>query len=183
MSDTPTIEPLEVRAGDTWEWRREDLATDYPASTWTLTYTFVNASAKFQITASADGDEFSITVAAASSNKPAGVYTWVAKVSYSGEVHTVGSGSITVLPDLATLTVHDGRSHARKVLDAIEALLENRASIDQKSISIAGRTLERTPIADLLALRSVYRTEARNEEAKENLARGEGTARVIGVRF
>lgn len=183
MTDIATIEPLEVRAGDTWEWRREDLATDYPASTWTLTYTFANADAKFQISASADGDDFAVTLAAASSNKPAGVYGWVAKVSYSGEVHTVGSGTLTVLPDLATLTVHDGRSHARKVLDAIEALLEDRASIDQKSISIAGRTLERTPITDLLALRSVYRIEARNEEAQEKLARGEGSPRVIGVRF
>ena len=47
----PTTEPTSLRAGNTWQWRREDLS-DYPASTWTLTYHFRNRTSHFDVVAS-----------------------------------------------------------------------------------------------------------------------------------
>ena len=49
--------------------------------------------------------------------------------------------------------------HVRRVIDAIEAVIERRATKDQKSYSIDGRSLERTPIDELLLLRDRYRAE------------------------
>lgn len=182
--EIPETEPTSVRAGDTWAWDRTDLSADYPASTWTLTYTFINADSKFQITAASDGDDFSVSVAASTTaTRRAGTYTWVAKVSAAGEVYTIDSGTLEVLPDIATVNTYDGRSHAKKVLEAIEAVLEGRASTDQQEFTVAGTTLRRTPVEDLLRLRGLYRREVANEQAAENLANGTGIGRVIGVRF
>jgi len=49
----PNTEPAALRSGDTWQWTR-DLG-DYPADAWTLTYYFRNATAHFDIVATADG--------------------------------------------------------------------------------------------------------------------------------
>ena len=126
----PTTEPSSLRAGDTWQWRREDLA-DYPASAWTLVYYFRNASAHFDITASADGDAYAVTVAKASSGKAPGWYDWIAVVSSATERHEVDRGRLEILPDYATAAVLDGRSTARRILEAIDALILGRASADQ----------------------------------------------------
>src|SRR5574340_367386 len=77
----PTNEPSALRAGDTWSWRREDLG-DYPASSWTLKYYFRNSSAKFDATATADGDDFEVTVAkATTAGYTVGWYDWIDRKS------------------------------------------------------------------------------------------------------
>jgi hypothetical protein len=71
----------------------------------------------------------------------------------------IESGKITVNPDptaLATGTAVD--SHESRTLAAIEAVIENRATMDQMSYQINGRSLQRTPIADLLKLRDYYKS-------------------------
>ncbi len=55
-------------------------------------------------------------------------------------------------------------THARRMLNAIEAALEGRASKDTESYTIEGRSLSRTPIPDLLRLRAIYRREVAAEE-------------------
>ena len=69
----PTSEPDSLRIGDTWQWRREDLF-DYPASAWTLIYYFRNATSHFDVTASADGSYFAVTVAKATTAALAAKY-------------------------------------------------------------------------------------------------------------
>lgn len=183
----PKNEPLKLRAGDTWKWRREDLATDYPASTWTLTYRFKNAAGGFEVVASADGDNFSVEVAAStSSTHAAGVYAWQAQVVNGAEKYTVDQGTTEVLANLFSGTAtaaSDQRTHAKKVLDAIEAVIEGRASKDQEEYTIGGRSLKRTPIEDLLKLRQTYRDEVAAELAAERIANGIGLAKKIQVRF
>ena len=55
----PDTEPTEARAGDTWKWTRA--GGDYPASTYTLVYTFTQAATRKQVTATSSGDDYSIT--------------------------------------------------------------------------------------------------------------------------
>jgi hypothetical protein len=94
------------------------------------------------------------------------------------------SGGVEILANPATVAAgYDNRGHARKVLDAIEAVLEQRASVDQQSYSINGRHLARTPIAELLRLRSVYRAQVAGEDAGEALNAGLGGGRKIQVRL
>ncbi len=182
----PTKEPETLRAGDTWKWRREDLA-DYPAPTWTLTYRFKSPSSGFEITAAADGTYFDITVAAsATAAYPAGEYDYIGRVSSGTEKYTVATGRLTVTPDLAqneAANPFDTRSHARKVLEAIEAVIEKRATQDQEAYTINGRSLQRTPVAELLALRDRYRLEVTREDDAAALAAGRGDRRRTFVRF
>ena len=63
--DIPENEPDTLRAGDTWKWTRT--LADYPASAWTLKYRFKSAAGGFEITATASGDSYAITVAASTS--------------------------------------------------------------------------------------------------------------------
>jgi hypothetical protein len=78
--------------------------------------------------------------------------------------HTIESGVLEVelRADLNFDT--DLRTHARKVLDAINAVIEGRATKDQESYTIAGRTLTRTPLRELLALQKTYEEKVMREE-------------------
>jgi hypothetical protein len=182
----PTNEPSELRAGDTWKWRREDLE-DYPAPTWTLKYRFKNAAGGFEVTAAADGVAHAVVVAAATTAPyAAGSYAWVAWVESGAEKYTVDSGELRVLPDLRAGTAtaaQDVRSHARRVLEAIEAVLEGRATRDQEEYRIGERMLKRTPIADLLALRDRYKAEVESEAVARRVMAGETPGYALQVRL
>lgn len=77
----------------------------------------------------------------------------------------VGSGQITIMPDLAAAEAgYTAKTHAQRTLEAIEAVIEKRASMDQERYRINNRELYRTPIADLLKLRDLYRLEVAREQ-------------------
>lgn len=184
MSNIPTQEPGSLNVGDTWRWTRG--LADYPAPTWVLKYRFKSAAGGFEITASASGQDHSITVAAATSaGYTAGNYTWTAWVEGgTSEKYTVDSGTVELLPDYragAANVALDDRSHARKTLDAIEAWIESR-DLAVAEYQIAGRSMKYIPIADLLKMRSRYQLEVQAEINAAKLARGEGVGRKIQFR-
>lgn len=181
-ASTPTTEPSTLIAGDTAKWLKT--VTDYSAADgWALTYTLINASAKITITASASGSDFLVNVAAATTNAwAAGSYSWRSQVSKAGETFTVGSGTIDVQPSFGGSTL-DNRSFARIALANIEAYLQNQANLTAASYEIAGRKLQRIPVADLLALRDRYKGEVAREDAAANAAQGLPDRRRVYVRF
>lgn len=180
---TPTTEPTELRAGDLWEWRREDLTSDYPASSWTLTYRFKNAAGGFEVVAAADGDAFESSVAAATSAAiAAGVYAWQARASNGLLVHTVDTGETKVLPNLfatSASTASDQRTHARRTLEAIEAVIEGRATTDQQAYAIGTRSLTRIPLPELLAFRDRYRMAVAREDQANGVPNNFGRDRYV----
>lgn len=180
-ADIPTIEPTRLVAGDTLKFTRT--LTDYSASDgWTLTYTLVSAAQRYTFDATASGSDFLVTVAAATTAAwVAGDYDWRAQVSLAGEVFTVGQGRITVAPAFGSAT--DARTHARTVLENIEAVLESRATSAVAEYEIAGRRLKNIPIGELLQLRDKYRGEVAREDAASDIARGLGDRRRVYVRF
>lgn len=179
MTDLKNYEPDEAVAGDLWSWKKS--VPGYPASEgWALTYHFANSSANFSISASGDGADFLVEVTP--ENPAPGLYNWAATVKKGAARITVGSGSITVHPDPESGSA-DLRSYAQKIVDAIEAVIEKRASKDQENYSIDGRSLARTPIADLLLLRDRFRKELANEKAKNRIAQGRKSRRNIRLRF
>lgn len=178
----PTNEPLQARSGTTWAWTKS--LTDYPASAWTLTYYFKQEGASgsyFSAVASASGADYAVTVAAATTaGYAAGTWTWVAQVAGgSSEVYEVDRGSLEILPKYTASAALDDRSHARICLDAIEAVLQNRATQDQQEYAIEGRSLKRTPIADLLRLRDYYLAEVFSEKNAERRRNGYGAGRLV----
>jgi hypothetical protein len=182
-AEIPRNEPPEARAGLTWQWRREDLASDYPASTWTLTYWFKktgSTGANFSIAASADGDNFAVSVAAATTGAyTAGDYTWAAIVTAGSEAYEIDRGRLKLLAKYSAAANLDDRSHARKALEAIEAVLENRATVDQQEYSIGSRMLKRMPAKDLLEFRDYYRGQVAMEDMVERARNGQGGNRLV----
>jgi hypothetical protein len=177
----PTNEPFQARAGTTWTWQRQNLS-DYPASAWTLKYAFKNAVAHFELTATASGDWYTATIAAATTlGYEPGKYRWVAWVESGMEKYEVDTGWLEVLPpyNQATQAARDDRTHARRTLDAIEAVIENRATVDQMEYTIGNRHLKRMPVADLMKWRDYYRDQVFAEEANERIRNGYGASRLV----
>lgn len=183
-----TIEPTQARAGDTWRWQRA--LPDYPAPTWTLSYTLFAAGGIVSFQSTAVGTEHSIHLApATTANYPAGRYDWVAHVSDGADRYQIGAGVIQILPDLSAAASYDGRSHARKVLDAIDALIERRATagdVDLVSVASGDKNIARS-LPELLKLRDRYAAMVAQEERAAAVARGEalGTfgGSLVQVRF
>ena len=188
MTDIPTNEPLQVTAGDSVTWKRS--FSDYPAADgWVLTYALQHSSnTKITLTASADGDDHLVSeVAATTAAWGPGIYSWQAYVTKAPDRYQVDTGTLEILPDLSALTNYDGRSHVKKTLDAIEAVIEGRATKDQESYSFStgggSRSLSRTPLADLIMLRTKYKFLYESELNAERVAAGLGTNKKIVTRF
>lgn len=181
---TTTIEPKRFNAGENLTWSKS--LGDYPASTWTLTYTLFNASNAYSFVATADGDAYSIDVqSATTATWAAGKYAWTAFVSDGTEQHTVADGTWVVGDNPSTVSARDGRSHARKMLDAIESALEGQATADQLDIlatAIGDRNISRNS-AKLIEMRDKYRAEVVAEDRAEAVARGESRPGFIRTRF
>lgn len=179
---TPTTEPTSLIAGDTAKWLKT--LADYPASDgWSLAYTLINSAGKITFAASASGADHLVNVSAATTAAWApGSYNWRAQVSKSGEVYTVGSGSVSVQNAFASATL-DARSHARKALANIEAYLENASNLSAAEYQIAGRSLKRISLDELLRLRGRYQAEVAREDAAQRVAQGLGDPRRVYVRF
>ena len=158
--------PTDITAGDTLKYTLEGPSDYLPSSGYSATLA-LRGPQLITITGTTDGESFVFEETAANTALYAeGVYNYVIFVEKSTEQVSIETGqtTITLRADLQTQT--DVRTHARKVLDAIEAVIENRATIDQKSYSINGRSLERTPITDLLSLRNYYREQVARETPK-----------------
>ena len=180
----PSDEPARLRAGDTWKWTRT--LGDYPAGTWTLKYRFKNAAGGFEITATADGTDHAVTVAAATTGAyAAGSYQWIAWVESGAEKYTVDEGTLEVEPDYRSGTATaalDDRSHARKTLAALQAWIEGRDPAVAE-YEIAGRRMKYIPVKDLLMLLDRYRSEVAREDDAARLASGLPGKNKLYVRF
>lgn len=58
----------------------------------------------------------------------------------------------------------DTKTHAQKVLDAINAVIERRATSDQQSYSINGLSITRMNIGELLKFQKIYELRVANEK-------------------
>ena len=94
----------------------------------------------------------------------------------------MGYGTWDIKPKLAVSTA-DLRSHNQIILDALEATLENRATLDQSSYSIAGRSLSRMDVDDLLRFKAIYSWRVKREIQLERIRNGQRPGNTIDVRF
>lgn len=150
--------PNSIQAG--LSLRADVITPDYLAPTWSVS-ALLRGPSSIDLAATGVGDTHSFTASGATTaGYAAGRYTVSVRVSDGADVFELEAGSAEIIADVAALVAgHDPREHAERVLDAIEAVLEGRASKDQQSYSINDRELVRTPIADLLELRRVYKAE------------------------
>ena len=181
----PTSEPASIIAGNTVKWTKS--LPDYlPADGWVLTYALVISGNQKIITATDNGDGTHLaTIAAAdSANYTADIYHWQAYVTKGTDRYPAGTGRVEVKPKFATQTSgHDARSHVKKVLEALEATILGKASEDQLSLTVNGRTLQQMLPGDLIKWKNHYEILYKQELQKEASTNGNGIASKGQVRF
>ena len=178
MSNIADFEPLYFTAGDTVEWTKT--LPDYPVSdNWVLSYHFVGASI-FSVTGTNDGSNHKIIIPASTSGTyAAGDYRYQAYVTKSGIRKEIADGFITINLNFATITTpSDQRSHVKKVLDSIEAVIEGRATEYDTSYSIAGRSLSKMSLDELIKARHEYKKLYNQEILNERRKRGLSTSPI-----
>lgn len=175
----PTKEPASFTAGESVTW--ENHLADYsPRDGWSLQYYLSNAENKKRVNAKAKNDHFEIKLSSNQSSRfIPGTYWWQASVHKGSNSHIVGEGSFEVKPNLAFTDSFDGRSHVKRVLDSLEATILGKATRDQLSYSIAGRSLSRLSPSELLEWRDVYKAEYNRMLRSEGFLRDQ----TIKVRF
>jgi hypothetical protein len=186
-ADIPSREPESFVAGDTLRWTRS--ITDYtPADGWAISYSLRQSGGTvINITGSTlNGDHYVNVAAATTAGYGTGLWQaegYVTKSATSERV-TVFNGTIHILPNLATQTSsYDGRTHAKKVLDAIESVQLAEASKTLVQWSGLELSISRMSLLDRAKLRDRYLVEYRQEQQAERVARGLGTGRNVLVRF
>ena len=172
-------EPGEIVKGDKAAWRRDDLVSDYPSiDGWALSYRVVwLGGVTVTVALTADGSGWKALADAATWT--VGQADWFLQATHAtlGKT-TVARGTFTVLPDPAAAGAgYDPRSHARKVLDAVEAAIEGRASKTDMETTLAdGRSIRRLSHKELLDMRDSYAAKVRAEERRQA---GRGPGRVL----
>lgn len=188
----PTSEPTELVVGDRWQWKRTNLASDYPTASYALSYTLRLEgadAAKIDIAASESGDDYLVEVPhSTTSGYAPGRYHWQAYITRSSDNARVAiaAGIVTIKANRAT-SAADPRTHARKCLDSIEAALEAFAGNTVQSYTITtgtgSRSVTHREVPELLRLRSVYQAEVARETTVDRLNQGRPQPNKVQVRF
>ncbi len=152
--------PSVATAGDAIPIALDDLTDLYPVDDYSLTVSLRIGSADAVTVELEDADGLHAGTLPISQTPGALHYAIKATRLADDVAMTVERGVITVAPDPA---LADPRSHAERMLDAIEALLENRASKDVQSYAIAGRNLTKLTVDELQRWRRFYRSEVARE--------------------
>jgi hypothetical protein len=175
--------PQTIYAGDSLSWTES--AGEYPTPTWTMHYAIRGASVLDLTSTPSGSDHAFLAIAAQTAALTPGQYSWQSFVSDgTGERYTIATGTLTVRPNLpAQVPGFDGRSHAQKVLDAIEATMEGRATKSQAVIQINNRQIQYLKPEELIKWRSFYKAEVARERTAEKVAQGEESGNRILTRF
>ena len=176
--------PEEFTAGDTVKWAKS--FSDYPFSDgWIITYYFANATEDFEIAGAEyqTNDHLFNLIRSLTTGKTAGQFNYEAYAILSGERARVDWGKIQLLADFSGGDPVDSRSLVKKTLDALDALLLNKASRDQLDVEIVGRKIKKMSPDELLKWRSLYKSEYKSECDADKVAKGEGSGRTVQTRF
>jgi len=179
-----TVEPVVFTAGNTVKWKK--YLADYLPGTWTLTYTFVQDGDQQTKDATDNGDGYHLLTlsAADTANFKDGIYYYQGRVSDGTDKYEVITGRVEIKPDFASKgNGFDARSHVKKVLDALEATVLGKASNDQLSYSINGRTIQRMAPEEIIKWQDHYQKLYRQELKKERIDNGQAPGNKVMVRF
>lgn len=186
--NAPASEPTEFTAGSLVQWKRADLAVDYPPTLYDLVYKARlrgGNNPEISATATNSNGEFLVTLTnAVTAAVVPGDYYWQAEIERKSDQARilVARGQWKIIPDLDQ-TNADPRSHAEIMLDKIQSLLEGRADKDVTSYSINGRSIAKMSVADLLSWRDYYKREVNLERRKADAAAGKPSSATVKVRF
>lgn len=183
-----TTEPTRIAKGEKMSWTRS--FGDYPADEYDLEYRFRGNGPGFDVAATADGSDFIASVSAAQSTTmiEGETYQWQAWLTEQADATNtwiVDRGTIVVDRGFAadSSAALDLRSEAKKILDAINATILNKATNDQMEYEIAtpagSRKLKRMGLKELTDARKIFAEIVARERAAERVKRGGKFGRTV----
>lgn len=178
-------------AGDTITWV-DEVASDlqgnwYTPGQYSLAYSLRGPAALDVQAVDTNGAWQTTITPQQSATLLAGPYYWMAYVEDAdGNRFTVGNGQIIIQVDLSRQTgAYDGRTTAKKIIDAIDAeILARTSGGSTVEYSIAGRSLRKETLEALQMIRAdwvaIYAKEVRAQRIAQGL--GDPTARFAMFR-
>ena len=141
-------------------YKTEAFGTAYPAPDFSARL-LLRGTGAYEIPATLDGNGWVIdATATVTENYVKGAYRYFLQaLDTSGGVFAIESGSIDIKENPAAMVAGDYRSPAEKALEAIEAKLNNSATLAQESYKINNRELKYVPLAQLINLRKQLKAE------------------------
>ncbi len=186
--NAPNEVPKTIVIGDFVQFKLTEYSSYYPNSSHSMTFvgrSGQGANVEFTISATNSGDDYLFTAnSAATASYTAGLFHYqieVLETSSSNRI-VVDQGELDITVDLDVNSV-DPRTHAEKMLQKIESVLENRADADVSSYSIAGRSLTKMSPEELLTWRDNYRREVKAYRRKLDVKHGRKTSATVLMRF
>ncbi|UNC12870.1 hypothetical protein FE249_00820 [Acidiphilium multivorum] len=168
-------------AGDTVTWvdraTRDPQGNPITPGAWSLTYSLRGPGSLDIESTDIEGGWQLVAAGADTTTLAAGRYDWqcTAKSAADGTLVTIGRGQVFLQPNLAGVQApYDGRSQAKQIVDAIDAeMLRRTQGGAAVEFSIAGRSLRKHTVKEMIQLRSyyleVYAREVRAERIKQGL--------------
>jgi len=184
----PTTEPEILVIGDRWVWKRTDLGTDYAPSSYALSYRarlLGSGSTNFSFTASESGTEYIIEVGSSTTvNYTSGVYAWNMYITRSSDSERIAldSGKFEVKENLVTSSA-DPRTHSAKMVDYLEATLEELGQKLTTAYSVSDRSNTLRSMEEVSAQLNFYRAKFDRERMVDRAKSGRRTGQNILVRF
>ncbi|WP_281629187.1 hypothetical protein [Vibrio sp. St2] len=163
--------PTQISAGTSVSWSFEHELAD---GTWQFTYCLRGMPEPIDIEAASAGGSVSVTkTAKETENWKAGTYECRLFASKGDDNQLIEITRVVIDPDFSKLTAgHDPRSHAERMLESIDKVLEGRPLSDHEEYSIEGRSIKRIPIKELHSLRKVYAQKVKREKNGGKLSIG-----------
>lgn len=187
-TNAPEGEPTEIVVGDFIQWKKENIAQDYPTATHSAEYVARitgGGSNEIKLAATETNGYYLFTVdSTTSADFAVGRYHWQLEITQtsSGNRLVVERGEFEAIPDL-DVNQSDPRNHAEIMLAKIETILEGKADSDVGSYSIAGRSLTKLSFDELMVARDRYKSEVTKHRREELIKRGKASSNTIKVRF
>lgn len=176
--------PQEIRQGDTYTWTETD--SDHPATSYTGKC-YINGASSLTLTATADGDEFDFTITSAQSAAlTPGTYQLQVRMELTSDgsaKYTLGIQTLTVKAGGTQVAGYEARSHARVVLDAINAAIEGRATLFQQAITVGGKSIQYMSLQEMIQAKLKYERFVEDEDAADRVNAGLKSGKTVGVRF
>lgn len=162
-------------AGDSLSWNI--LFDNYKSiNGYNLSMVFVNTNTKFQFVLNNNSNgSFDLSlVSADTSVLEAGKYLVFIVLSRLADNFTkqIEHGYLTINASMLNVASFDNRTHAEKVLESINNLLEKKTLDDVKDYEIQGRKLSKYDFFELIKIRDYYKNEVEANIAKKAIAEG-----------
>ena len=186
-ANAPVGVPEEVFIGDFIQFKITEFSSDYSNSLHTMRFVAriaTGANTEIIVTATALDDDYLFTIpSATSAGFTPGHYHYQLEIERDSDNERIilDRGAIDFSTDYDNNV--DVRHHAEIMLGKIQSILEGKADSDVSSYSIAGRSLTKLGIDELLQWRDYYRREVNEIKKKERITHGRKTKSTIIGRF